>query len=333
MPEQLRFIRKPAESLPVFALNPPMLALIYATRRAHSVLHLSIPELLKSGAQIVANIHHSHGVKATVSIVKLSQRYPHWTPAFWLDALEHAGWNNELRITDRAVAPIGEFSPKRAKILIARGVLPLSYSAVRSWVNAQGGDVVASTYLDVACADPEYLGHRLSILLAFIESWPYFAASNQHDAWADRLCEYLVACQFKDQSPEPVTEIFDRDECLSIVLARPGFFGHHAITLMWALRLENRLSPAQLNRVFSWSIRAAKSTYADDEDNVKLNPVVGQNPTKAVLEIALRDLLLKGRSNIHLLTLADTIAQLWDIASPAQQQQLLALAYSTSPTA
>ena len=294
--------------------------------------HNSISQLLKSGAQIVASIHHSHGIKATVSIIKLSQRFPHWTPEFWRDALEHSGWNKETRVLGPAVALTGEFSPCRARILIARNVLPLSYSAVRSWIKAEGGDVVASAYVDAACTDPEYLGHRLSILLSFIESWPYFLASDEQDMWADRLCEYLIACQFKEVEAKPACADVDLDACVSRVLANPGFFGHHAITLMWALRFKDRLSSAQLNSALTWSMHAAQTNYVDVEDNIKLDLTISLDPSEAALESALRELLLKGRSNIHLITLADAIAQLWDFTSDAQRCQLLALAHITRPT-
>jgi hypothetical protein len=52
----------------------------------------------------------------------------------------------------------------------------------------------------------------------------------------------------------------------------------------------------------------------------------GPPPSAADLEDALERLLLKGKPNIHLLTLADAIAFLWEIAAPLHRGYLSGLA-------
>jgi hypothetical protein len=48
--------------------------------------------VLARAARIVAEIHHSHGIKAALAVRHLHKRFPQWTQAFWQDALTQARW-------------------------------------------------------------------------------------------------------------------------------------------------------------------------------------------------------------------------------------------------
>jgi hypothetical protein len=299
----------------------------------NSALPLPVPDLLQAGVQMVARIHHAHGVKATMAVLHLWARFPHWPAAFWSAALDRAQWHTELRVMQPVDAPAADLPPARAKIVLARTVVPYSYAAVRSWAAKEGGGAIAPSYLEQACDDPGYLGHRLSILLAFIASWETYRGTEHELLWLDRLCEYVLACRYDPKAVCPAVAMPDVDAVIAAVLRRPGFFGHHAITLAWILRMRQRLSPAQFGRALAWCARAAETAYADEEDNVEIDAPPGPLHAVAELEAALQDLLSNGKSNIHLLTVADAIAFLWDAAAPLQRGYLLGLARSLTGTA
>ena len=289
-------------------------------------------DLLQSGVQVVARIHHSHGIKATLAVLNLSARFSHWPATLWSAALERAQWHAEPRVAQPVAAPAADVPPARARLLLARTVVPYSYAAIRSWAQKEEGGAIAASYLDQACADPGYLGHRLSILLAFIASWEVYRGTEHEALWLDRLCEYLLACQFRPQAAIEGKEEPDVDATLGEVLLRPGFFGHHAITLAWTLRMRDQLSPRQFAHALAWASAAAATSYAEEEDNVLIAVPADTQATPADLERALQDLLTRGTPpNVHLLTLADAIASLWDHASPLQQGYLLGLARHFTP--
>jgi hypothetical protein len=76
--------------------------------------------------------------------------------------------------------------------------------------------------------------------------------------------------------------------------------------------MRGQLSPAQFGNALHWAAQAAATTYADAEDNVVVAAPTDAQTSPAALEAALRRLLTAGKPNIHLLTLADAIAWLWD---------------------
>lgn len=291
---------------------------------------LPTEELLASGVEIVAQIHHSHGVKAVASMQILEQRFPNWSADFWYAALTRALWHAEPRVKTPVLVPAAQkplqISPRRAKVMLERAVLPYAYSAVRSWVAAEGAEAVIKSYLDEACGDPEYLGHRSSILLAFADSWNLYAGSKFEELWLDRLCEYLIACKFSGISPRIPTQQIETSEVLALVLKRPGFFGHHLIAFMWSLKMRHLLSENQFNNCLAWAKSAAETVYEDAEDNVSIEVEQAHHVADPILEATIQKLLTLGRANIHLLTLSAAIVWMWDNVQETQRGALLALA-------
>jgi hypothetical protein len=287
---------------------------------------LPIEEILAGGVEIVAKIHHSHGVKAAVSALMLNQRFPDWSSDFWHDALVRAQWHTEPRVKTAISASAIEISPIRAKTMLERAVVPYAYPVVRSWVRTEGAEAVIKCHLDEACGNPEYLGHRTSIMLAFADSWPLYAGTRLEELWLDRLCEYLIACKFSGIQPPIPTQQVDISEVQALVLTKPGFFGHHLIAYMWSLKMRHLLSDSQFNNSLAWLKSAAETVYDDEEDNVLIGMDEAQHVSEAMLEAAIQKLLLHGLANLHLLTLSAAIVWLWDKVQPGQRGALLALA-------
>jgi hypothetical protein len=272
---------------------------------------MDLQPVFARAAGIVADIHHSHGIKAALAVSHLHDRFPDWTPAFWQGALTRAGWF-EAPVVDRAVATAGpELLPERARVAIARAVVPQAYGAVRAWAAARGADDIVRFYIDQACTDPDYLGHRLSVLLALGEAWPFYQDGPQRELYLDRLTEFLLACHFKVANEGQPCAPASWEQACAAALTHPGFFGHHLIGLAWIGRQRARLSEAQLRNALGWVVAAAARTYPDAEDNVTIAPAAC-DVSDSALEPALRALLQHGTSNIHLLTFADAIAWLWD---------------------
>ena len=282
--------------------------------------------VLARGVRIVAEIHHSHGVKAAASVADLKRRFPDWTDDVWHTALQRAKWFEEPTVESSVIAPALAMTPRRAQLLLARGVVPACYAAVRAWAESSGTEAVIAHYLDHACADPEYLGHRLSVLLAFQEAWPLYRDGPDATLFFDRLTEFLIACHFPVAAAERTTPAATWHDALSAALQHPGFFGHHLICLSWVARSRSLLGPQRMANALAWVVEASRSVYADEEDNVLITPAEPALLTQGALEHALHALLTRGVPNVHLLTLADAIAWLWADSAAEARACLFALA-------
>jgi hypothetical protein len=287
---------------------------------------LPTEEVLAGGVEIVAQIHHAHGVKAAVSALILNKRFPNWSSAFWHEALVRSQWYTEPRVKAAVSVPAIHMSPSRSRIMLERAVLPYAYAAVRSWIRTEGAGAVIKCYLNEACSNPGYLGHRSSILLAFAESWNTYAGTRFEELWLDRLCEYLIACKFSGMQPGNSSQQVEISEVQALVLRRPGFFGHHLIAYMWSLRMRHLLSESQFSNALAWAKSAAETVYEDAEDNLLIEVHEAHHVSEPMLEAAIRKLLIQGCANIHLLTLSAAIAWLWDNVQHTQRGALLALA-------
>lgn len=293
-----------------------------------------IAEAIARAPRVVAHIHHAHGLKAAIGLHRLARRFTHWDNDFWQRALTQAGWPSEpvtdLRPLDDAALAASypdRFTARRARIMVERGVLPLAYLALRDWVQAEGMDAVVDHYANDAAQDPGYLGHRVTILLAFREAWPLYRDAAERDRAIERLAEFLFACRHPPvaatASPPATSEA-----ALAASLRHPGYFGHHLLTFVWVNRHAHWLGPARSAAIHGAVVQACATVYADAEDNVEVRPEhlasVAPVPTDADLEDTLQTLLTTGPSNIHLITLADAAAWLWDGLAAERRRELLA---------
>ena len=281
---------------------------------------------LPQAVQVVAQIHHSHGTKAMVALTRLTSAFPHWPDSVWEAALTRARWFDEPRTSAVAIAPKIAMTEHRARILVSRSVVPAAYTAVREWARLAGTEAVIRHYLEEASSDPGSLGHRLSVLLGFLEAWPLYRGGPYELLFFDRLTEFLLAGRFAASFVSTERARCSVDEAVRGAVRRPGFFGHHLICLAWICRNRAFLSEPQLGSALTWVVKASATVYADEEDNVIIEVDDGLAPSREALEGSLRDLLTLGVPNIHLLTLADAIATLWPRGDELVQKHLLALA-------
>ena len=285
-----------------------------------------LSDTLLQAAQVVAHIHHSHGIKAMVALTRLTSEFPHWPESVWQAALARARWFDEPRTSVVAITPEIVVTEHRARILLSRSVVPAAYTAVREWAKLAGTEAVIRHYVDEGCSDPGYLGHRLSVLLGFLEAWPLYRSSPHELLFFDRLTEFLLTGRFAASFVSTERARCSFDEAVRGAVRRPGFFGHHLICLAWICRNSESLSEAQLGNALTWVVKASATVYADEEDNVAIELDDGLALSSEALEDSLRDLLTQGVPNIHLLTLADAIATLWPRGDERVQKHLLAIA-------
>lgn len=286
---------------------------------------MTVGPVLARGAAIVAEIHHSHGIKAALAVNHLSRLFPHWTAEFWADALVNARWFEEPLVDQPVSMPQLQIAPERARVLLERSVFPRAYGAIRSWAAVAGADDIVEFYLEQAAAQPGYLGHRLSILLALGEAWPLFKDTSMRDLYLDRLTEFILACRFTARHEAQPSSTAGWQEACTAALVHPGFFGHNLICLAWIGRNRARLTTRQSQASLGWVVDAASQTFADEEDNVTMSQATCEM-TQATLDAELQALLLRGVRNIHLLTLADGISWLWDDLAPESRPWLVSVA-------
>lgn len=288
---------------------------------------MDMDSLFARAAGIVAEIHHSHGIKAALAARHLAQRFPRWTGAFWAAALTRAGWFDAPTVNQPAVTSARDVRPERAPMAIARTVVPHAYAAVRSWAAARGAEDIVRFYIGQASSSPGDLGHRLSILLALDEAWPVYSNGPHRALYLDRLTEFLLACRFDAADGGQAARGAGWQDACAAALAHPGFFGHHLITLAWIGRCRSRLSPGQFRSALGWVVDVAGQTGPGPIDAVAVAPTgAPATMTEAVLQQTLEDLLLHGIPNIHLLTLADAIAWLWSDLGEAARRLLVDIA-------
>jgi len=303
--------------------------------RPQKLPHPLVFNELARAASVVAQIHHSHGIKAAVALSRLADQFPNWSEDFWLAALRRAEWQREPRVSTPVVTPRLRMTRRSAVVLLSRSVIPASYGAVREWAKLAGVEGIILHYADEACFDPGYLGHRLSVLLGFLEGWSLYRNGPYEPLFLDRLTEFLLAAKFLSvfdgapRDPQPM------DLAIRLAVRRPGFFGHHVICLAWLLRHRSSLSPTQVSNALGWVVAASSTDYPDAADNVRIEPCDDKPTTLGSLEECLRDLLIRGTPNIHLLTLADALASLWPNVDEHTQRHVLAIAshFAHDPTA
>lgn len=286
--------------------------------------------------RVVARIHHSHGLKVYVGLARLMERFPTFDAALWRAALLRARWDDELvsdaRPLDEAFRyPTSRDVESNARRMIARAVLPIAYHALDDWQRESGVDVVIRYYAEQAARDPQYLGHRLTVLLAFREAWPRYASAEARLRLVERLAEFLIACRFHADSAGPgaLEQPPDERSLLSAVLESPGYYGHHLLTYVWARRHADWLGAPAVAAAYAAVLGDCERVYEDPEDDHKVGTALVEaqpvQPDEDTLERALRGFLLGARPNVHLLTLADGVVWLWDRCTTVQRRALLAL--------
>jgi|GEM_PF-5961588 len=278
------------------------------------------------GVRIVGKIHYSHGVKAVAAFTHLRSAFPQWTEEFWDKVLRNAAWFDEPTVDQAVQVPELKLSESYAKSLLSRAVVPAAYQAVRQWVSLAGLEAIVLHYLPQACEEPENLGHRVSVLLSFLDAWPLYQKGPERLLFLDRFTEFILACRFSLSPLNLSTPHANFEQALLAAAQRPGFFAHHLIVLAWALRFEDFLGERLAASVYAWVIQSSSTPDENEDDKLAINCAADYSLQKDSLQLVLEDLLQHGKSNIHLITLADALSLLWKVADGEVRRNLLTAA-------
>ena len=278
------------------------------------------------GVRMVGKIHYSHGVKAVAAFMHLRSAFPQWSEAFWHQVLRNAAWFEEPTVDQAVQVPELKVSVSYAKSLLSRAVVPAAYQAIREWARLAGLEAIVLHYLPQACEEPENLGHRLSVLLSFLDASPIYQEGPESLLFLDRFTEFLLACKFSLSPLNISTDSASLEQALLAAAQRPGFFAHHLIVLAWALRFKSLLGESLSASVYAWVVQCSKLSYENEADKVEINSAAASFVQNDSLQLALEDLLRYGKSNIHLITLADALTLLWKVADSEVRSNLLAVA-------
>lgn len=296
-----------------------------------------MPHLYPRAVQLLPTIGETHWMKAALAINRFADRYPHWDDRLLSQAVEHAGWSSAPYVqTLFHLGVVGQgikISRRRAQGLIARGLFPLAYLAGREWYDQEGLRPVILSLKERAIHEGTYLGHGWTVWCSFLEVEPELVDEQARLFCLERFVEFAAkdfpGYPASDPNWQPVRRSdpgeVDHSAVMDACLERPGFFGHHLLTLGYLHRHRAILSDVEWRIGLATVGNMAATTYLDPEDNVCI-PAAGvpaASVTADDLERAILDLILKGPADPHSLTLTDIAYDLWQIANDRQQRHLL----------
>lgn len=281
----------------------------------------------------VAVVHQQHSIKCGLAIQRLTRRFPGWGP--------EAARKLAVVLREEPVAgdmgaglegPVDVETVGGNRRLVEKAIFPAAYVAMRQWVAESSLDEILEVYREYACAEPDYLGHNVSIYCSLVGFRPQVEGRPERMArYLDRLTEFVTATfhcpqnrivfQREADAELPATE----EAVLRAAFRRPGFFGHQILALVWARRFQRDLGPEGYRRVLR---HVAEMSYwlIPERNRFALEPHDGPL-READFEEAIRRLAFEGPENIHRVTLADALTNVWDHTS---DDMLRALALSAA---
>lgn len=199
------------------------------------------------------------------------------------------------------------FPKRRWQWLLRRGVIPASYYVLKQWIDEEGFDTVIAHYVERACEINGYLGHHLTVLLAFARIWQQLDAQQQLRL-IERLAEFIGTTFDRPHNEEPLKPGYqaapDRAQLIADVIRHPGFLAHNWITLAVLLREDRWLTEPQRQHGLALLHQRCFWQFDDPRDEPKL----ALAPPQDVSQLC-RSLLLDSCTDLHQLTIAD--AAMW----------------------
>jgi hypothetical protein len=295
------------------------------------------PERYAEAVRRLPTIGETHWLKGALALNRFGERYPHWTDDRLMEVLQRTGWHTAPQVTGlfhgQVSAPEFAVTVRRAKALIARGLFPVAYHVARQWYDQEGLEAIVLAYKERAIHEGTYLGHGWTVWCSFYEIAPLLQSEEARLFALERFVEFAAKAFFgyptsnpnwqPPTQPDPGEQ--DASAILDLALERPGFFGHHLLTIGYMHRHRALLSDLEW-RVGLAQVKAmAQQVYIDPEDNVCVpaGEVPAGDVTEQDLEEAILGLLLRGPRDVHAATLADIMHDLWAVANERQRRHLI----------
>lgn len=280
-----------------------------------------IPVVLRS----VPYILQSHGCKGYLALENLRVEHPRWADEVWAHGVsvlrddepkvEHL-IAAELLDRPAFVDPTSgrDFGPDW---VLERGLMPLSYWAMRKKMHAEGVEAVLRAYLTKALDHPIYLGHELSVLASYWLFYRSVLAVSDEPTWLEfftqRFTEFAhVTFDQRNawvfEHPK-IDQVPTERDLLREALENPGFFGHNVLAYVWVRRLRDLMTPDE-HRKALYNLTVLVRWVSFDGAGVRVEPLPCPDDERD-FEDRVKTFFAEGPRNIHQVTLADALSWVW----------------------
>ncbi|MFK3872433.1 MULTISPECIES: hypothetical protein [Pseudoalteromonas] len=267
----------------------------------------------------IATIHQQHSLKCYLAIKSLKSQYS-WSTSDWsqIELLV----STEEPLFDTAILKANEITydtvPRRRHWVLSHAVYPHAYFAMQQWFENAEPDEIFDFYLTQCLDNKQYLSHNVSILFSFRSVWTLLKSEEQKLRFIERFCEFVTSTFYGNNSlsykpHENYIGATEANEAIILkdCLSNPGFWGHNIIAFASIIKSKPHLSLQKLNALLLNLQEQCFWIFEDESDR----PMILSNPTRELsdcaLELSCRRLLLGTSSNLHQITLAESIVFLF----------------------
>ena len=281
----------------------------------------------------IAAIHQQHALKCYLAIESLKAQFD-WSENDWqkihkLIELEEPSF--DLAILKPDSMPFEPISRRRHWVL-AHAIYPYAYFIMQNWFNQSDANEIFSYYFEQCTEQNEYLSHNVSVLIAFKQAWQLINTESQKLRFIERFCEFVTATFYgNNHQSYPVADNYHKpvninaQTVLKNALQQPGFWGHNLIALASILRVEGQIPVVTFQQLLINLDEQCHWQFEDNADKPEISYYEPNSETEHTLESACFKLLTGFESNLHQITLAESICYLFnrDWVSEKQQSQLI----------
>ena len=282
-------------------------------------------DLIPYALHSVPYIQQSHVFKAYCALENIYAQKPQLPDSVWQycaalirdDEPKVAGLiAPELLELDEIIDPTSgrDFGPSW---ILQRGLMPLSYWAMKKRVEEIGFPAVFQSYLELSLDHPRYLGHEISVLSG---NWHFYndvisqdATPERLDLFYQRFTEFVTTtfAQGNDTVFEhpAINAVPPESEILNEALHNPGFFGHNILAFVWAQRIKSLLTEEQFQTTL-YNLTVLNRWHPFGSVPVLLEPL-SEDWDDRDFDEQLVAYFLEGPTNTHQITLAEVLLWVW----------------------
>lgn len=295
-----------------------------------------LQETLRESVRKLANIGESHFLKGALALKRFYERFG-WDEKMLSGLRARSKWQ-EYPIVQGHFFPLVDKqaiqpTPQMAKRMIGRGMFPQAYFTSYEWYKQEGLEAIIVSFRDRAIHEMSYLGHSWSVWCCFFEIIQEDLTEEDRLYTLERFVEFAaktfpgyptsdskwVPPVQEDPGPLNFSVVLDR------VLEKPGFYGHHLLTLGYLHRHQALLPDREWNVGLHEVKKMTEEVYKDEEDNVFIprDHVTLKPVSEEDLAESIQQLLHHGPKDLHALTVADISYDIWQVANEQQRCHLL----------
>lgn len=274
---------------------------------------------LDDALQNIASVHQQHSIKCFLAIKELKNKFD-WPESEWLTIgsltkLEEPNFG--IDILQNNNVHFNVVSSRRHWIL-SHAIYPYAYFTMQEWFQSDEATNIFNYYLSQCSDNNEYLNHNISVLFAFIDAWHLIITEDQKLRFIERFCEFVTATFYGNNHTSFALpshlNLITKPDCKAVLdacLINPGFWGHNLIALASICKQELSICCKIKNKLLKNLHEQCFWEFEDDEDNPIIHYKSPQETSNKSLELSCRQLLLGKPSNLHQITLAESITFLF----------------------